>query len=98
MPRIVVKPLKFMASLGLFALSTAWFVGLLPVAQRQRPAVMLVVWTIIAAGLFEIAYITLQAALGTASHYNASSRFHSGMYTLMGIAGLAMTATQPVLA
>lgn len=93
-----VKPLKFMASLGLFALSTAWFVGLLPVAQRQRPAVKLVVWTIIAAGLFEIVYITLQAGLGDASHYNASSRFHSGMYTLMGIAALAMTATQPVLA
>ena len=93
-----VKPLKFMASLGLFALFTAWFVGLLPVQQRRRPAVRLVVWTIIGAGLFEIVYITLQAALGTASHYNADTRFHSAMYTLMGVAALAMTATQPLLA
>lgn len=93
-----IKPLKFMASLGLFALCTAWFVGLLPAEQRQRPAVQLVVWTIIGAGLFEIGYITLQAGLGSASHYNASSKFHSAMYTLMGVAALTMTATQPVLA
>ena len=30
-----VKPLKFMSSVALFALSTAWFVGLLP---QARPA------------------------------------------------------------
>lgn len=93
-----VKPLKFMASLGLFALCTAWFVGLLPNAQRHRSAVRIVVWTLIGAGLFEIVYITLQAALGTASHYNADTRFHSLMYSLMAVAAVAMTATQPLLA
>lgn len=93
-----VKPLKFMASIGLFWLSTAWFVGLLPEAQRRHPTVRALVAVALGAGLFEIGYITLQSALGQASHFNFSSPFHQVMYTLMGLGALAMTATQPVLA
>lgn len=93
-----VKPLKFMASIGLFWLSTAWFVGLLPEAQRRHPTVRALVAVALGAGLFEVGYITLQAALGQASHFNFSSPFHQVMYTLMGLGALAMTATQPVLA
>lgn len=93
-----VKPLKFMASIGLFWLSTAWFVGLLPEAQRRHASVRALVTVALGAGLFEIGYITLQAALGQASHFNFSSPFHQVMYTLMGLGALAMTATQPVLA
>ncbi len=37
------KPLKFMASIGLFALCTAWFIGLLPAARRSDLAVRVVV-------------------------------------------------------
>ena len=93
-----VKPLKFMASIGLFWLSTAWFVGLLPAAQRRHASVRALVGVALGAGLFEIAYITAQAAMGQASHFNFSSPFHQLMYTLMGLGALAMTATQPVLA
>jgi hypothetical protein len=93
-----VKPLKFMASIGLFWLSTAWFVGLLPQAQRRHASVRALVAVALGAGLFEVGYITLQAALGQASHFNFSSPFHQVMYTLMGLGALAMTATQPVLA
>lgn len=93
-----VKPLKFMASIGLFWLSTAWFIGLLPEAQRRHPVVRGLVAVALGSGLFEIAYITLQAALGQASHFNFSSPLHQLMYTLMGLGALAMTATQPVLA
>lgn len=93
-----VKPLKFMASVGLFALTTAWFVGHLPAAVRQGRAVRALVWTLIATGGFEVGYITLQAALGQASHYNTGSLLHGLMYTLMGAAALALTATQPALA
>lgn len=93
-----VKPLKFMASIGLFWLSTAWFVGLLPEAQRRHASVRALVAVALGAGLFEVVYITLQAALGQASHFNFSSPFHQVMYTLMGLGALAMTATQPVLA
>lgn len=93
-----VKPLKFMTSIGLFWLSTAWFVGLLPQAQRRHASVRALVAVALGAGLFEVFYITLQAALGQASHFNFSSPFHQAMYTLMGLGALAMTATQPVLA
>ncbi|WP_425261741.1 hypothetical protein ACPOLB_12760 [Rubrivivax sp. RP6-9] len=93
-----VKPLKFMASLALFAWTTAWCVGLLPAARRRSRAVAVVAWTIVVAGSFEIVYITLQAALGEASHYNVGDPLHGGLYTLMGAAALLMTATQPLLA
>lgn len=93
-----VKPLKFMASIGLFWLTTAWLLGLLPEDRRRRPVVRGLVGVALGAGVFEIAYITLQAALGQASHFNFSSPFHQLMYSLMGLGALAMTATQPVLA
>ena len=42
-----LKPMKFALSLGLFALTTAWFVGhLLPAARRLR-AVDAIVWVLI---------------------------------------------------
>lgn len=92
------KPLKFMASIGLFALTTAWFIGLLPRDRRQGRAVRTVVWTIVIAGGLEIIYISLQAALGQGSHFNFSSPLHIAMYSLMGAGAMAMTATQPLLA
>lgn len=95
---IWVKPLKFMASISLFSLSTAWFVGLLPEAQRARGALRLVVWTIVFAGTAEVGYISVQAALGQASHYNTSSLFHKVAYQLMGVGALSLMLTQLVLA
>jgi hypothetical protein len=93
-----VKPLKFMASISLFAFSTAWFIGLLPPEQRRSRAIRLVVWTIVVAGTLEVAYISLQAALGQASHYNVTSRLHAAAYQLMGVGALSLMLTQLVLA
>lgn len=93
-----MKPLKFMASVGLFAITTAWFVGLLPESRWHSRPVRVVAWVIIVCGGFEIAYIVLQAALGEASHYNFSDALHIRLYSLMGLGALAMTATQPLLA
>lgn len=93
-----VKPLKFLASTGVFALTTAWFVGLLPPARRHDAVVRVVVATLIGTASFENAYITWQAALGEASHYNFADRFHVAMYQLMGAAAVLLTLTQPLLA
>ena len=95
---IWVKPAKFMASLSLFAISTAWFVGLLPPAQRRSRSVRLVAWTIVAAGAAEVGYISLQAALGQASHYNVGDRLHMLAYQLMGLGAMSLMLTQPLLA
>ena len=92
------KPLKFMASLGLFAMTTAWFVGLLPAERQRSRVVSFIAWTILTAGSLEIAYICLQAAMGQASHFNFSDKLHQLLYAAMGLGALAMTATQPLLA
>jgi hypothetical protein len=93
-----VKPMKFMLSVAVTALTTAWFASLLPDAVRRGRAFGALVWTLIVTGGFEVAYITLQAALGQASHYNTGDPLHAAMYTLMGIAAVVLTATQPWLA
>ncbi len=93
-----IKPMKFMLSVALLALTTAWFAAhLSPQARRGRSFTMLV-WTLIATGAFEVGYIALQAALGQPSHYNVSDALHGALYTLMGGAAIALTATQPWLA
>lgn len=93
-----VKPIKFFASSALFALTTAWLVGLLPRERRRDGLVRLLVVLLVATALFENGYITWQAALGEASHYNVGDRFHALMYQAMGAAALLLTFTQPMLA
>ena len=93
-----VKPLKFMASLALFSLSTAWFIGLLPSARRHTRAMRFVVASIVVAGGLEVAYITLQAALGQASHFNLGDRLHATLFQAMGAGALLLCVTQGVLA
>lgn len=93
-----IKPMKFAAAISLLAFTTAWFVGHLPAAVRQGRAVRRIAWLLIGTGSFELAYITLQAGLGQASHYNVGDAFHGTMYALMGLGAMALTATQPMLA
>jgi len=93
-----VKPLKFMASLGLFAWTSAWFVGLLPENQRRAWPVRAAVWMLIAAALLELGYITWQAAHAEASHYNLSTPLHAWLYTVMGMVALGLTTSQALLA
>ena len=93
-----VKPMKFLASLALFALTTAWFFGYLPAARRHARPARAIVWTIVGAALFEIVYITVQAARGEASHFNDSTLFHQAMYGLMGVGALLLTGTMLLLA
>ena len=93
-----VKPMKFALSIAVLALTTAWFIGHLPRERRQTRAVQWIVGLLIGAGSFELAYITLQAALGQASHYNIGDAFHGIMYSLMGLGALLLSATQPMLA
>ena len=93
-----IKPMKFALSIAVLALTTAWFIGHLQAAHRRGHAIDRIVWMLIGAGSFELAYITLQAALGQASHFNVGDAFHGTMYTLMGIGAVALTATQPMLA
>lgn len=93
-----VKPLKFMASVSLYALTTAWLLGDLPRERRGGRIERAVVAVVIATGVFEVGYITLQGALGQASHFNEDSTFHIVMYSLMGVGALSLNATALPLA
>jgi hypothetical protein len=93
-----IKPMKFLLSIAVLALTTAWFIGHLPRDRQDSRAVRVVVAGVIATGAFEAIYIALQAALGQGSHYNVGTPFHATMYTLMGIGALLLTATQALLA
>ena len=93
-----VKPMKFMAASAVLALTTAWFAAHLQGPARQGGALRLLSWTLIVSATFEVVYITLQAALGQASHYNVGDAFHGAMYGLMGLFAMTLTATQPWLA
>ncbi|WP_418320348.1 hypothetical protein [Piscinibacter sakaiensis] len=93
-----LKPIKFALSIALFTWTTAWLIGHLPASRRSSRAVDMIVWMLIGAGSFEWTYITLQAALGQASHYNVADAWHATMYSLIGVGAVAMTSTQVLLA
>lgn len=89
-----VKPIKFMAATIVMSLTTAWFIPLLPVQWRNHSQTQWMVRILIFSSGFEVFYISWQAALGQASHYNNTSVFYMAMYALMGIMAVVLTATQ----
>jgi hypothetical protein len=93
-----IKPLKFQASVGAYLLTLSWFLAALPEGVRRGRVVAVLVAVAVAASVFEIAYITLQAARGLASHYNVGDPFHGVMYTLMGVGAVTLTAVSPAVA
>ena len=79
------KPFKFALSLGVYYATLAWFAPLVGNAYFDRPLGRVLVWSTTSIGVAEMTYITCQAALGEASHFNVSTPFHQAMYTAMGI-------------
>ena len=92
------KPMKFMAATGFLALTTAVFLALLPTHARAQRSVQGMVWVLVLTSAFEVGYITLQGALGNASHYNVSHPLLAVMFGLMALAAVGLTATQGYLA
>lgn len=92
------KPAKFFLSGGLLMLTSAWFFGFVRPERREARALRWSVRVLIATAVFELAYITFQAAQGEASHYNRSDLLHQAMFVLMGVAAVAMLATKIPLA
>lgn len=89
-----IKPLKFMVSLALFAMTTAALMtaaGNHPEADASMSAIAVLVMV---TSTFELAYITLQASLGKPSHYNTTDSLHRFMTMLMALGALGLTASQ----
>lgn len=93
-----MKPAKFFMSIGLFALTSAWFMGYVRPERRNARSLRFGVAMLIGAGGFELGYITLQAALGQASHFNTGDPVHGLLYALMGIGALTLLASKIPLA
>lgn len=90
------KPLKFMAALALFAVTTA------ALMQAAGAGAVGALWRIaalvIATATFEVTYITLQASRAQPSHYNTRDTLHTLLTVLMALGAIGLTASQAWLA
>lgn len=86
------KPLKFEAALAVHFATLLLLAPLLSSNTRQS---RLLSWSMLAAAtmaVLEIAYITLQAARGKASHFNIETPLEQVLYSLMGIGATIIVA------
>lgn len=95
---IWVKPMKFMAATALFAWSTVWLTHLANESVSQGAAYKGICALLVVTSLLEVVYITYQASLGEASHYNSTDKLHAFLYSVMGIVAVGLTASQAWLA
>lgn len=93
-----VKPAKFFSSVGIFAVTAAWFFGYVRPERRRSPLMRATASMLIAAGTFELAWISWQAAHGLESHFNFDTSFYIMMYQLMGVGALLLVGTTLPLA
>ena len=80
-----VKPVKFLVSVGVFALTAAWFFGYIRPERRGALLPRMVVVMLIGAGSLELLWIGWQGANGLESHFNNDTPFYNMMYSLMGL-------------
>jgi len=76
-----IKPIKFAASIAIYALTMGWLLYELPLKERVN---RLVSWSIASTLVIEIALITMQAARGVSSHFNDTTAFDSAVFAVMG--------------
>lgn len=93
-----VKPAKFLFSIGLYALTMAWFFRYVQPERRAAAPQRVLVVVLIIAGAFEVLYIAWQAGHGLDSHFNTSTPFYRVMYALMGFFATLLVATTLPLA
>lgn len=92
-----IKPWKFQLSTGSFLWTLAWILSWLPAAQRSKGWARVLGGVAASTALFEVAYITWQAAWGRASHFNVATSFDATMYALMGVGAVLLSGTALVL-
>ena len=93
-----VKPAKFLSSVGIFALTAAWLFGCVRPERRSSRPMRAVVFLIVVAGSFELAWIAWQGANGLESHFNNDTALYSVMYSLMGLFAVLLLGTTLPLA
>ncbi|MBX9454533.1 MAG: hypothetical protein KL863_00120 [Rhizobium sp.] len=84
------KPIKFQLSLILLYLTLLWLLPLIDARTRGGRVARATTVVLAVATTLEIAYITLQAARGTASHFNTGTPREAMLYQLMGLGAVAI--------
>lgn len=92
------KPDKFLLSIAVFALTSAWSFGYVRPERRTALTMRALVVVLIVAASVEQSYITWQAAHGIASHFNRSTLFYGVMYGIMGVGAILLVGTTLPLA
>ena len=85
-----LKPLKFEISVILHFITLAVLASLLSAERRNTKTWQCISYAAVAAGIFEVLYIFLQAARGRESHFNISTPMEGTMYALMGLGALTL--------
>jgi hypothetical protein len=91
------KPLKFCMALLIHFATLAILAQALTPRRRTGVLLSVFVWLSVAAALFEIVYIIIQAARGRHSHFNFETAFEANMYTAMGAGALLLVLAPFVL-
>lgn len=92
------KPAKFLFSIAVHVLTYAWFMGYVRPDRRETPLMRRTVAVLIAANIFELVWISWQAAHGLRSHFNNDTPFSAVMYGLMGAVVLVIIGANVPLA
>jgi len=85
-----VKPSRFSVSLALHYATMAVATGWLSQGWREDWTLRVVALVSVACGIFEVAYIAVQAARRQRSHFNTSTPFYAVMYGLMAIGAVGV--------
>jgi len=91
-PRIItgapawLKPAKFAISTLIFAASMAWLFQYLTTSPKLKRGLA---WTLSSALVLEVAIISVQAARGSTSHFNAGTALDGALFSVMGV-GIAV--------
>jgi hypothetical protein len=90
-----MKPMKFYASLAIYNATILYFLSFL---SERRRFVRVIGAILSACGALEMVGITVQAARGVRSHFNAATPFDQGIFAMMGIVIMVLWVTMLVLA
>jgi len=77
-----LKPMKFAASIAVYAWTMAWLLGYL---QRAPGSVRGVGWSVTIFMSIEVACVVMQAARGRISHFNMTTALDGAVFSVMGL-------------
>ncbi len=86
------KPIKFYMSLSVYFATIVWFARYIPSGYFEGlPGRTLIVLPVLMS-VVEMTYITYQASLGEASHFNTGNAFNAAMYSIMGFGAVVLVS------